>query len=442
MAISADSPNPPPAASSGAGKPPVLIIGAGVSGLLLAQHLKREGIAFRVFERDGDLATRGAGWGLTLHWSLAALQSLLPAGLAERICDESSVDRWADRRGEASRFPFFNLESGELKTQTPGAVKSARIRVTRERLRRLLAEGIDIEWGKSLHEFTTNDNGTVNAIFDDGASCTGTLLVACDGGQSRVRRVLFPDETKLMMQLPVRTMGVKISLTAEQIEPIRKLDLFFLQGGSPLNNSFMYISVLDVPGNQIDSNPDVFHCQMHLSWPYHSSSGALIDVPATNQGRYELMVSFAKTWAEPFHSFVLNNVRPDTPIKRLDVLDWGPPFVLLTTDRGEGANHAIIDVRDFATHVVPILSLQHTQQGVAQAQDSAQALRQALDSYEDAVVSRSRPGVLASRRACLDAHAYSRLFGEGASAGGISPLLSKREMALQFDDESMELMGQ
>lgn len=214
------------------------------------------------------------------------------------------------------------------------------------------------------------------------------------------------------------------------------------------------------------------------------------------------MVSFAKTWAEPFHSFVLNNVRPDTPIKRLDVLDWAPPvglrskgpvvlmgdsfhlmsmckcasllcrleifffslfgfystslpllymddasFRLLThsysiLDRGEGANHAIIDVRDFATHVVPILSLQHTQQGVAQAQDSAQALRQALDSYEDAVVSRSRPGVLASRRACLDAHAYSRLFGEGASAGGISPLLSKREMALQFDDESMELMGQ
>lgn len=254
---------------------------------------------------------------------------------------------------------------------------------------------------------------------------------------------------------------------------------------------------------------------MHLSWPYHPSCGALIDVPATNEGRYELAVSFAKTWAEPFRSFLLNNVRPDTPIKRLDVLDWAPPiglrskgqavlmgdafhlmsmckcssfsrnwrflmsllfsfrlrsnlfplqlrdaaallytyntsFRLLThcyfiLDRGEGANHAIVDVLDFATHVVPMLapcSLQHTHQGAAQAQDPAQALRQALDGYEDAVVSRSRPGVLASRRACLDAHAFSRLFGEGAATGGISPLLSKREMALQFDDESMELMGQ
>ncbi|KAM0265650.1 hypothetical protein ACHAQJ_000084 [Trichoderma viride] len=462
MAVSADSSNPPAASpANGTAKPLILIIGAGVSGLLLAQHLKREGIAYRIFERDADLVTRGVGWGLTLHWSLAALQNLLPPSLAERICDEASVDRWADRRGELSRFPFFDLDSGELKTQTPGAVKSARIRVTRERLRRLLAEGIDIEWEKTLHKFQTNDNGTVSAVFEDGASCTGTLLVACDGGQSRVRRVLFPEESKLLMRLPVRTMGVKMLLTAEQVEPIRKLDLFFLQGTSPKNNSFIYISVLDVPGNQVDSNPDIFSCQLHCSWP--SSGAAAIAEPATNKERYELMLAFAKTWAEPFRSLVLNNVHPDTEIKRLDVLDWAPPkglrskgqavlmgdaFHLMSMYRGEGANHAIVDVLDFATHVVPQLtpdrasgsnagSQQHTIQ--SQDQDFPQALRQALDAYEDAIVSRTRPGVLASRRACLDAHAFSRVFGEGA---GVSPLLSKREMALQYDDESMELMGQ
>lgn len=241
MVISTDRAGPE-ASAPGSAKPVVLIIGAGVSGLLLAQHLKREGVSYRIFERDADLATRGAGWGLTLHWSLTALQNLLPSGLAERICDESSVDRWADRRGELSRFPFFDLDSGELKTQTPGAVKSARVRVTRQRLRKLLAEGIEIEWGKTLREFHTSDNGTVSISFEDGTSCTGTLLVACDGGQSRVRRALFPDQTNLMLQLPVRTMGVKMFLTAEQIEPIRKLDLFFLQGASPTNDSFMYIS--------------------------------------------------------------------------------------------------------------------------------------------------------------------------------------------------------
>ena len=117
------------------------------------------------------------------------------------------------------------------------------------------------------------------------------------------------------------------------------------------------------------------------------------------------------------------------------------------SDRGEGANHAIVDVLDFATHVVPLLSPDRrfspttdSQQLTDQNQglDFRRALRQALDRYEDAVVSRARPGVLASRRACLDAHAYSRLFGEAAT--GVSPLLSKREMMLQFDDESAELL--
>lgn len=117
-------------------------------------------------------------------------------------------------------------------------------------------------------------------------------------------------------------------------------------------------------------------------------------------------------------------------------------------DRGEGANHAIVDVLDFATQVVPLLALNRddfssrTDSQVpthqSQGPDFWQALRQALDAYEDAVVSRARPGVLASRRACLDAHAFSRLFGEAAT--GVSPLLSKREMMLQFDDESTELI--
>ena len=64
---------------------PVLIVGAGISGLLLAQHLRKQNIAFRIFERDGDLKTRGVGWGLTLHWSLPALRSLLPLDFVQRL---------------------------------------------------------------------------------------------------------------------------------------------------------------------------------------------------------------------------------------------------------------------------------------------------------------------------------------------------------------------
>jgi 2-polyprenyl-6-methoxyphenol hydroxylase-like FAD-dependent oxidoreductase len=123
---------------------PILIVGAGVSGLLLAQYLRKAGAPFRIFERDADLATRGLGWGLTLHWSLPALRSLLPEDLVRRL-PEAYVDRAAVEEGRPSTFPFYDLSTGELRAKTPPAPESQRIRVTRDRLRRVLATGLDIE---------------------------------------------------------------------------------------------------------------------------------------------------------------------------------------------------------------------------------------------------------------------------------------------------------
>lgn len=123
---------------------PVLIIGAGISGLLLAQQLRQLNVPFQVFERDKDFSTRGAGWGLTLHWSLPALRELLPQDLFARLPD-TYVDRAAVERGECSTFPFFDLSTGEMKGKSPRARENERIRVTREQLRRLLATGIDVQ---------------------------------------------------------------------------------------------------------------------------------------------------------------------------------------------------------------------------------------------------------------------------------------------------------
>jgi 2-polyprenyl-6-methoxyphenol hydroxylase-like FAD-dependent oxidoreductase len=48
---------------SAVGDLPVIIIGAGISGLLLAQQLRKLEIPFQIFEREKDVLTRGAGWG-------------------------------------------------------------------------------------------------------------------------------------------------------------------------------------------------------------------------------------------------------------------------------------------------------------------------------------------------------------------------------------------
>jgi flavin-dependent dehydrogenase len=122
----------------------VIIVGAGISGLLLAQYLQKSGIPFQIFERDTDLTARGVGWGLTLHWSLPALRTLLPDELFRRL-PEAYVDRAAVEQKLASTFPFFDLSNGELKACTPKMLESQRIRVSREKLRLLVASGIDIQ---------------------------------------------------------------------------------------------------------------------------------------------------------------------------------------------------------------------------------------------------------------------------------------------------------
>jgi 2-polyprenyl-6-methoxyphenol hydroxylase-like FAD-dependent oxidoreductase len=49
-------------------KPPhVLIIGAGLGGLTLAQCLRKQGITFDIFERDDSEEARSQGWAIGLH---------------------------------------------------------------------------------------------------------------------------------------------------------------------------------------------------------------------------------------------------------------------------------------------------------------------------------------------------------------------------------------
>ena len=121
--------------------PHVLIIGAGITGLVLAQALRTRGVPFTIYERDPDPSYRGRGWGLTIHWALDTLLSLLPQNIIDRL-PETYVDSVAVAVGEKGNFPFFDLRSGEHRWQL---TSPNRIRVGRERLRRLLMEGIDVK---------------------------------------------------------------------------------------------------------------------------------------------------------------------------------------------------------------------------------------------------------------------------------------------------------
>ena len=86
------------------------------------------------------------------------------------------------------------------------------------------------------------------------------------------------------------------------------------------------------------------------------------------------------------------------------------------TVRGDGANHGITDASTLLAKIMPIFRY---------SSDSPTAIspsfKDAVDAYEDEMIARAAPAVLASRQACLDAHDYQRITDQ-------SPLISRRAM--------------
>ncbi|CAI7652807.1 unnamed protein product [Penicillium glandicola] len=394
--------------------PPILIIGAGISGLVLAQYLQRHDIAFRIFDRDSAIDARSGGWGLTLHWSLPALRELLPEHIVERF-PETFVNKEASARGDVGRFQFFDLKSGDVLYNTPAA---ERIRVSRVRLRQLLTTGVDVQWDKNLRNVESTAD-EITAHFEDGTSYTGRLLVACDGSRSRAREILYPDVQ--MNQLPVQLLGASTLYRAEEMGGVESIDPFIFQGSHPDSNVFLFFSFLDTPSNFEDSSKDRYHCQIIISWA--DSKG--IPVPDANTERIALMKKLTDNWSEPFRSLV-HNLPQGVEVRSIRIEDWmfrlgrahAHPRVVLVGDsahtmtmfRGEGANNAIVDVLDLVKRV-----------DMRQPRSfDSEALLSSLTAYEKDIFTRAEPSFLNSRQACLDAHDFSKIEG--------SPLVGLRDL--------------
>ncbi|GIZ45161.1 hypothetical protein CKM354_000834200 [Cercospora kikuchii] len=417
---------------------PILIIGAGISGLTTAQALRKEGIPFRVFERDSSPSFKSAGWGLTLNWALPTFRALLPDDIVARL-PETFVDAEAVKAGEKGSFTFYDLSTGEALWKVPA---SERIRVSRERLRRLLLTGLDVEWNKTIGEITKGD-ADVTAHFLDGNTAKGSFLVACDGARSTVRRWMHPAACD-NYQLPVRFVGASAEFSEFQIRHIRELDQYFLQGSDPRTDAYLWFSFLEAPGDpgcpEVRNGERMYRCQVCVSWPYRQGffgNVEPISTPLTSIGQISWIKALSTDWAEPFRS-VLQNVPNNAEIKAVELIDWVPRKrasefddwrVVLLGDamhamvmyRGEGANHAIVDVSVLLEVLKPLygdLDLDDM--------ETDQTFRAAVGRYEDEVVSRTETAVLASRQACLDAHDFSRLDDS-------SPLIRRRVMRTDLE---------
>ncbi|MBI3237112.1 MAG: FAD-dependent monooxygenase [Chlamydiales bacterium] len=161
--------------------PSILIIGAGLGGLALAQGLIRAGFDVSVFERDLNPISRAQGYRISIRsLGMAALTALLtPEKMSRlstaRVADVGNGFTCANEKME----PLFKIPSGQ----------DAAVQLLRSELRHLLQEDIPIQWNKRLVMIEEKKTQVV-AHFEDGSYATGNFLVGCDGSGSTLRELL------------------------------------------------------------------------------------------------------------------------------------------------------------------------------------------------------------------------------------------------------------
>ncbi|KAL3421350.1 FAD binding domain-containing protein [Phlyctema vagabunda] len=421
--------------------PHVLIIGAGITGLTLAQALckrnqadpSRPPITFSIFERDDHPLARGKGWALTLHWALEQFTSLIPQNLIDRL-PEAYVDQDAMAKKEMGSFRLYNLQTGRDDFMTPPG-DSPRNRFAREKLRRLLMDSLDIQWSKSLVRIQYPDSSNVIAEFSDGTTATGTIIIGCDGSRSQVRRVLCP-ATYSNSVLPIRMMGATVPYSASKCKKFQDMDRYFFQCCDPATDGFMFFSFLQVPTSEEQEARGgelPLTCQVITSWPYRPGflgKDEPSNPPEGTAAQLAWMKKMSAGWIEPFKEIV-QDMPGSAEVKVISLEDWPPvkgawdnhggrvtligdAAHAMTMYRGEAANHGIADIRVLLEQILP----------ENQTSDKPFILRDQVDKYESEMIERTNPAVLRSRQACLDAHNYPAVTNQ-------SPLIARRVIVVE-----------
>lgn len=167
----------------------ILIIGAGMSGLLLAQGLKHRNIPFQVFERDEALASRGHRYRI-MDGGLNAFEKTLSPRMWT-LFQETHAGRI-----EPPALAVLDAATGQQTDTWRFGDRS--VNVDRPWVRELLLNGIEdrVHFGKGFQRYELlSDSGKdgVRVHFADESSATGRILIAADGVSSKVRRQMFPD---------------------------------------------------------------------------------------------------------------------------------------------------------------------------------------------------------------------------------------------------------
>jgi len=156
---------------------PVIVVGGGPTGLMLAGELALAGVDVAIVERrlDQELTGRRAGG---LH--ARTIEVFDQRGIADRFLSQGQAMQVAG-------FSLIPLDISDFPTR-----HNHGLALRQKQIERIMAEWVaelpvTFYRGREFSGFEQNDTG-VNVALSDGASLQAKYLIGCDGGRSTVRK--------------------------------------------------------------------------------------------------------------------------------------------------------------------------------------------------------------------------------------------------------------
>ncbi|WP_080777251.1 FAD-dependent oxidoreductase [Chryseobacterium phocaeense] len=157
----------------------VAIIGAGVSGLSMANYLEKNNIDYHIYERRTQNDLKGHGF-------------ILPKEGIEFLSSIVNIDELY-KKGQFLKKYLHYHQSGEVLSEKE--LDDVFV-VSRSALIEILAQGVPSD--KISYETTVTLNGfsegKADITINDGDPLDADIIVASDGSRSRIRRKIFEDE--------------------------------------------------------------------------------------------------------------------------------------------------------------------------------------------------------------------------------------------------------
>jgi 2-polyprenyl-6-methoxyphenol hydroxylase-like FAD-dependent oxidoreductase len=344
----------------------VVIIGAGIGGLCLAQGLKQAGIDVMVHERDARLDSRGQGYRIHIdNRGADGLRECLPPELYELFAATTGQPSRRITVVDRKLKQLREIRPPEPAPGTPGRMSTS---VDRFVLRTILMAGLRdvVRFGREFVRYETRLDGSIRAFFASGGHDTGDVLVAADGVGSRIRGQYLP-------QAHVRDTGERVLCGRTPLTPTvrarlpRMLNDGFtaVVGSRRLGMALGVVEFLEPPDKAAarlcpDMDLDFRGADDYVMW---SLAGKAAAFPASDDRLHAMdpvaLHDIARRMVDSWHPDLRNLVDQATAERTffLDVRTsfpfgpWNPSRVTLLGDaihamppsRGSGANIALKD---------------------------------------------------------------------------------------------------